>query len=245
MIDIRNSVYVGHLGPIPLYLHWSALFLCFIAWRWASAGTEFNLTAGIAVLVVLIFGIVLHELGHGLAGLMLARREAEKALLIILWAMGGLCVQGGRDGRPWKELIIVLAGPAVSLVLWQACALTNEYLFLHHPDLLYDEARMPTVLGLLLGYGEVINLMLLIFNMLPIYPLDGGQASYNLLKMLLRNYDLARKISFTVSIGFAAWWVLGPVLLEGQQPTGWTLFGGVFMVYLLHNAYLSLFVYRR
>ena len=34
MIDIRNSVYVGHLGPIPLYLHWSALFLCVLAWQW-------------------------------------------------------------------------------------------------------------------------------------------------------------------------------------------------------------------
>jgi Zn-dependent protease len=243
MIDVRNSVYVGHLGPIPLYIHWSAFILCYFAWQWAGGGSDFDLRAGIAILAMLIVGIVLHELGHGLAGLLLARREAEKALLIILWALGGLCVQGGRDNRPWKELIIVLAGPAVSLVLWLGCEATFTYLHEHQRQVIVN-GRELTVLGLLLGYGAEINKMLLIFNLLPIYPLDGGQATYNLLKMTLRNYDWARTISFAGSVGFAVWWVLSRMQDSGGL-NGSVVFSALFMTFLLYNAYLALFVFRR
>jgi Zn-dependent protease len=263
VIDPRNSLYVGHLGPIPLYLHWSFLILLLLAWQWV--GTTASPVIIISFLLVLLSGIILHELGHGLTSYALARDASGRSILIVLWAMGGVCFSQ-REGRPWKELLIVLAGPAVSLALLLvgyaslvALAQTSpETLGIHsvHADAFIAEVNACTLspftygapkflstTGVLLWLLLMINKMLLIFNMLPIYPLDGGQALHNVLKMSLKDYDLARKISFALSIALAAayyFWRMQNT--PGHQPD---LYLAVLLGFLLYNAYNALFIYRR
>jgi len=246
VIDYRNALYVGHLGPIPLYLHWTALLLVYMAWQWSGVGNDLYL---LTVFVGVLAGsIVLHELGHGLTAIALAKHEAEKAMVIVLWAFGGVCIQQQREGHPWKEIAIVLAGPAVSLALWLGCMGTWAYLRQHHPEIVIKDLndqvlylQSLTIVGVLLVLGQTMNLALLVFNMLPIYPFDGGQAVHNGLKLMMKDYDLARKISFTISLLAAAAYVSWRFSLE--QQLDFFLIG--LIGFMLYNGYIALFVYRR
>lgn len=203
MFDQRNSVYLGHLAAIPIYVHWSAFVLVLLAWQWSSGGGPVDPVYVTLFTIILVLAILLHELGHGL----MAKVLGAFGVRITLWAMGGLC-SSMRDSLPRREILILAAGPAVSFLLaglsYGALHLIGEYA----PEWLQTASGRRTLLfdGLVLGY--VINLILGIFNILPIFPLDGGQIVFNTLRLFL---DLRRTIALTLSIGvvfalaFLAW----------------------------------------
>jgi len=183
----RGSYYLGNVGPMPIYVHPSALLLVFLSFYWA----QWNISIGVCILIALVVGITLHELGHGLAALV----QGARGVTVTLWAMGGVC-QSQRDsiGRPWREVIILAAGPAVSFLLAWSALLIGDVLAMTVPGSLVDNAdRWPadmilehwgrlqnsTMLAMVLLYMFWVNMVLGIFNCLPIFPLDGGQILYN------------------------------------------------------------------
>jgi Zn-dependent protease len=188
----RESWYIGDLAGIPIFVHWTVAFLAFSAWSSSGGG---GLDGFIITIVALISGIVLHELGHGL----MARRLGAFGLTITLWAFGGLCESRRDSARIGREIAIVAAGPLVSLALWLGTAYGLHALVQWWPALVVHRGDL-TLLGEFLAVAAQVNLMLLIFNMLPIFPLDGGQLTYYGALLATRNQLLARQISLTLAV---------------------------------------------
>lgn len=195
MQNLRQTAwYVGDLVGIPLFLHWTVLLLAYNAWR-MSGGAGGGVDTFIIVLVVLLSGIVLHELGHGL----MARVLGARGLTITLWAFGGLCESRRDSSKIGHEIAIVAAGPAVSLALWLGSDGLLNYLAQVRPALILGPGGL-TMLGEFLAVSASINFMLLLFNMMPIFPLDGGQLTFYTLLAVTRNHLLARKISLSLAV---------------------------------------------
>lgn len=138
------------------------------------------------VLGHLFLAIGLHELGHA----MVARANGATGITITFWAFGGVC-SSQRMSRPWSDLAIVIAGPLVSFILAASFAFGIAVINLYDPipgQLWAQGYLQDDLLGyafFILKYGVLLNVSLGIFNCLPIYPMDGGQATYNILHIFL------------------------------------------------------------
>jgi Zn-dependent protease len=228
MLTPRESVYLCHLGAIPLYAHWTALFMVLMSWNWSDG----DMSRFAIYLFVLVTGILLHELGHGL----MARALGAFGITITLWAFGGLC-QSSRDPRPTRELLIVAAGPAVSLLLAGLGWVVGSVLYTHAPEIMM---RTP-LLAVFIDVWIWINLIMGIFNLLPIYPLDGGQLVYNTVWGVTGREGTARAITWPVAVvtGIAVLAASLHFLHNGRISASflWTLF---LVLFLLWQAYAYL-----
>jgi Zn-dependent protease/CBS domain-containing protein len=150
--------------------------------------------------------IVLHEFGH----ITMARRFGVRTPDVILLPIGGVARLERIPEEPREELLIALAGPAVTvaiiMLLFLASLLGGQYL--RYRDPLADDVPF---LVRLLG----ANLMVLLFNLIPAFPLDGGRV---LRALLSRRLGLARgtRIAGAIGQGFAL--LLGTYGLVGDQP---------------------------
>ena len=129
----------------------------------------------VAVAAVLLFfaSIVLHELGHALA----ARREGIATTAIDLWFFGGIAKLSRDTDSPGAEFKIAGAGPAVTAVVCAICvglaAALADGAALDVMLLSDDVVASPAVA--LLGFLALWNGALLVFNLIPAFPLDGGR----------------------------------------------------------------------
>jgi Zn-dependent protease len=115
-----------------------------------------------------LFAIVLlHEFGHAFA----TRQVGGTADRILLWPFGGIAYVK-TPPRPKAYLWAILAGPLVNVVLWPVFYFLSNYYGLH--DMVTDHELSRTIARFLREL-YVINTILIIFNLLPIYPMDGGQ----------------------------------------------------------------------
>jgi Zn-dependent protease len=151
------------LAGIQVYLHWTWLLIAYFEIVNRVNRYQSMIWNGIEYLA--LFGIVLmHEFGHALA----CRQVGGQANRIMLWPLGGVAfVQP--PPRPGALLWCIAAGPLVNFVL--APITLMAYWFASRAGLGDD---CPDFEQFLLSIA-IINLVLLVFNLLPIYPLDGGQ----------------------------------------------------------------------
>lgn len=172
LMNVQNgSLRLGRLLGVDVFVHWSWLIggALIVLWqrRDRPAGLQHPLGFDIAVYLCLFCIVLLHEFGHALA----CKSVGGKAERIVLWPLGGVAYVSPPP-RPGAMLWSIGAGPLVNVVLipvtlaiWLlAAAFTGGPLL---------EATGTAVQFTF--YLAVVNLVLLIFNMLPIYPLDGGQ----------------------------------------------------------------------
>ena len=150
---------------IDVFLHWS-WFLVALYEIEIRKGLYSSINWNVLEYVTLFLIVLLHEFGHAFA----CRSVGGKANLIVLWPLGGVAYVSPPQ-RPGAQLWSIVAGPLVNVVLfpilsvlWWASGSNwgddlNQYIFSIWK----------------------INLTLLIFNLLPIYPLDGGQILRSLL----------------------------------------------------------------
>jgi Zn-dependent protease len=117
---------------------------------------------GFAAALLLFLCVLLHELGHSLT----ARRFGIPVARLVLFMFGGVAELSAAPKRPMVELAVALAGPVVSGLLAVVCWLAA--------DLLPPSAAAGTA-ALLLRYLAVINTGIILFNLLPGFPLDGGR----------------------------------------------------------------------
>jgi Zn-dependent protease len=159
----NGSFRLFRVAGITVYLHWTWLLVAYF--EIGNRGNRYQSMTWNAIEYVALFGIVLlHEFGHALA----CRQVGGKADRIMLWPLGGVAfVQP--PPRPGALLWSIAAGPLVNVVLVPVTAMA--YIGAKAGGL---EADYPDLVTLL-GWIASINAGLLIFNMLPIYPLDGGQ----------------------------------------------------------------------
>jgi Zn-dependent protease len=155
-----------------------------------------------AFLTLVLFSIVLlHELGHSVA----AQRYGVKVHDIVLLPIGGVARLEKMPDRPAQELVVALAGPAVNLIL---AVILGPVLFvmLSASGVFANGFDLPSLTrpGLLnfVTFLFGVNVSLLLFNMLPAFPMDGGRALRALLAMKLP-YARATTIAVTVGRLFA------------------------------------------
>lgn len=170
-----GSFRLFRVAGINVYLHWSWLLLAYILIVLRPFGDDFNHTTSLWVVLecLTVLGIVLlHEFGHALA----CRSVGGVADRIVLWPLGGIAYVAPPP-RPGPTLWSIAAGPLVNLLLVPATLLALLVAF-------GWKAEWPDVYK----YVVIItfaNLLQLLFNLLPIYPLDGGQILQSILWIFL------------------------------------------------------------
>jgi Zn-dependent protease len=139
----------------------------------ASDAAAYGLAVGAAALFFV--SLIAHELGHALA----ARRFGIQTEGIDLWLLGGVA-RLSRDSRtPKEEFVVAAAGPFVTLVI--AAIAVGVGLIIGSPQELWDAAlitgdEQTTTAGLaIVGWLAFVNAALLLFNLVPAFPLDGGR----------------------------------------------------------------------
>ena len=235
MFSPRDGIYVGHLGPIPLYVHWSALIMVVMVSRWANTPSGFDVPLFLLLLTVLLMGIVLHELGHGL----MAKALGAFGISITLWAFGGLC-SSTRDLLPRRELLIIAAGPAVSFLLAGIGWVGVEYIQQVQPAWALDDYGNPSIVTLFLYFTMVINLWMGLFNILPIYPLDGGQIVYHLAHLVTGKQLVARQVGLTLAVFGAVGFLAYHLHTNGNQFDTGMMYATALMGYLVYQAFVYL-----
>jgi len=193
---MKGALPIFRLAGIRVYLHFTwfivaALEVTRFAYRYHNpiwAGLEY----------CALFGVVLlHEFGHALA----CRQTGGEVDTIVLWPLGGIAFVKP-PARPGAYLWSIAAGPLVNVILFPVFTLFAFVLIkLHwktvHPDF-YQFVRTLWFM----------NAMLLFFNLLPVYPLDGGQILRGLLWLKIgpiRSLKTASIIGFGGAILFALW----------------------------------------
>lgn len=172
MLPARSGSFrLFQLFGIQVYMHWTWLLLVFMA---AQLSNRYTNKTWVVVDYMALFGIVLmHEFGHSLA----CRSVGGQARLIALWPLGGVAyVQP--PARPGALLWSIVAGPLVNVVLVPITMILWMWAQAAGSLLTADAQQFIKTLAF-------INVALLVFNLIPIYPLDGGQIVQALLWFLV------------------------------------------------------------
>lgn len=186
----QNSIRLGRIAGIDLYLHWSWFVVALI--EIGSRAGRYTTWIWNVFEYLALFGIVLlHEFGHALA----CRQVGGTANRIMLWPLGGVAYVDPPQ-RPGAMLWSIAAGPLVNVALLLPLgALGGRYLL---PELMGQGAPQSDI-AVLLATVLWLNCILLVFNILPIYPLDGGQILRSLLWFALGR---ARSLAVATVLGF-------------------------------------------
>jgi Zn-dependent protease len=214
---------LGNVAGIGVYIHWS--FWLLPVWILLSAHGGLGGALSSVLFVFAIFGcVVLHELGHAL----MARHFNIGTRDITLYPIGGVASLERIPKQPSQELAIALAGPAVNVVIAAALFVLLLVVGVGTQGLVFTFAGGSFLVNLLL-----VNVALVVFNMLPAFPMDGGRVLRALLAMRLP-YLRATEIAVRVGQGVAI--VLGLVGLF----TGGTIVFVALFVFLAAQAELSM-----
>jgi Zn-dependent protease len=186
---------LGDLAGIGVYIHWS--FWILPAWLLLSSlRAGGGLAAGLwtIALVFAVFGcVVLHELGHAL----MARRFGVGTHDITLYPIGGVARLERMPSKPSQELAIALAGPAVNVVI--AGALLIGFVL---AGVGWQVGALNFLEGSFLANLMWINVALVVFNLLPAFPMDGGRVLRAFLAMTM-DYVSATTVAARVGQGVA------------------------------------------
>ena len=204
---MRWSFHIARIAGIDVKIHATfILFLAFIAFMHHAVGGFPEAVRGVVFVLLVFLCVLLHEFGHALA----ARRYGIKTPDITLLPIGGVARLERMPEHPWQEVVVALAGPAVNVVL--AAFLL---LFVGVTMGFFDLAALEHVGVGLPAKLLVVNILLVVFNMIPAFPMDGGRVLRALLAMKM-NY--ARATHIAASIGQAAAFAFAFYGLIKSQP---------------------------
>jgi Zn-dependent protease len=224
-----RSIRIARIAGIPVGV--SPLWLIIVGLITWSLGASYypgevhgitpvaSYALGLASALLLFASILAHEFGHALV----ARRRGMKIEEIDLWLLGGMARMSGQPKTAGDELRFALAGPAVTAVvaaLFGALALALP-------------GSAPAGLRALVGYQVQINLLILGFNLVPAFPLDGGRVARAL--MWHHSGDIVAATNRAAGLGRTFGYLLigsGMLLAFGGAPGGlWLAAIGVFLVF--------------
>lgn len=151
---------------------------------------------GVVLMILLFTCVTLHELGHSIAAQVFGIPVRE----IVLLPLGGVALISRNPDKPLHELIIALAGPAVNVViaaiLFVATGATLRATILDGRGTLGELISQPSLETLLL-WLLAANITLVVFNMIPAFPLDGGRVFRAILAMFI-GFPRATRIASAV-----------------------------------------------
>lgn len=214
----RRGIRLFRLAGVDVYLHW--FWFLFGAFEIVSRAKAYSSIIWNVLEYLSLFVIVLlHEYGHALV----CRQVGGTANEILLWPLGGMAYVIPPQ-RPGATLWSSAAGPLVNvqllLVFTPAAVIVDQSLKL--------AKTAPNIHSFLLTlFG--MNGLLLVFNLLPIYPLDGGQIIRSLLWYFIGR---ARSLMVVVAIGFAC--VAGLLGLAALRRSFWI---GIIALFILSSCW--------
>lgn len=224
---MNANIELGRIAGIRIGVHWSWLIVfVLIVWTLASgvfpsqnpALSNGTYIAMAIVAAVVFFGsLLLHELGHAIQ----ARREGVEIEGITLWLFGGVAQFKGMFPSAGAEFRIAIAGPLVSLGLGILFVVVAVF------------AGLPGAADGVVAWLGYINLTLLVFNMLPALPLDGGRVLRSGLWYFKGDFPWATRIAADIARGFGYLFIgAGLVLLIFQSSFSgaWLAFIGWFLL---------------
>jgi Zn-dependent protease len=215
------SLKLGRLFGIPVYLHSTLVLLP--AWVvYSNSGSGWPTTSLMLAVVTVVFGcVLLHEFGHAL----MARWFGVKTRDVTLYPIGGVARLERMAERPVEEIFIALAGPAVNVVI--AALLTPliiAFAVLVGPPMgalgvsLEDPALVWAAKFCYLLWA--MNIGLVIFNMIPAFPMDGGRVFR---AVLAHFFGLVRGTEIAVPIGIAVIFFVALVAVGASALTSGTI----------------------
>jgi Zn-dependent protease/CBS domain-containing protein len=174
----RGGVPIARIAGIRVSADWSVLLICALlaygvaggAVPEAVPGTPVWLAwiVGIVAALLLIASLTAHELGHAL----LARRRGVAVEGIKLWLFGGVAQMKGDWVTGRTEMLVAAIGPAVTLLLTGAFVACSWLLI---------AIGAPPLVIVVAEWLAAVNLVLLLFNLIPAFPLDGGRILHGFL----------------------------------------------------------------
>ena len=186
---------LGKFAGIDVYVH--ATFLLLIGWvgysHWLEHRNWGEVLNGILFILALFVCVILHEYGHALT----ARKYGIKTRDITLYPIGGVARLERMPEKPIEELWVALMGPAVNVVI---AAGLFAYLYLTSSLVPLNELTIAS--GNFLERLMTVNLSLVLFNLIPAFPMDGGRVLRALLAMRM-DYVRATQIAATIGQGMA------------------------------------------
>lgn len=169
MTGLQKGIRVATIAGIPVYLHvsWFVIF-GLVAWslsqgyfpaRYPDLPLATYWAKGLAASLLLFASVLAHELGHALA----ARRYQIGIASITLFIFGGLASLEEDPRTPGAEFWVAIAGPATSVLVAGGCAAVAAVLPPASP------------VAAVMAYVAFLNVVLVVFNLVPAFPLDGGR----------------------------------------------------------------------
>ena len=200
---MRWSFGIGRIAGVRIQLH--VTFIAYIAWVAVMQGIatgDPGRALSTAALLLAVFGcVLLHELGHALA----ARRYGIRTRDIVLLPIGGVARLHRMPEKPLQEIVVAIAGPLVNVVLVGILlAMLGGLGNLPEPGTLRT-GPLETLLW--------VNMMMVAFNLVPAFPMDGGRVLRAVLAMQLP-YARATRIAAGVGQGIALLFGIGGLIFN-------------------------------
>jgi Zn-dependent protease/CBS domain-containing protein len=223
---MNGNLTLGRIGGVRVRIHWS-LLVVFALIVWSLAATVFpsqnpehsdgtHLVMAVAAALLFFASVLLHELGHAWQ----ARRDGLEIDGITLWIFGGVAQFKGAFPNAGAEFRIAIAGPLVTLVL------SGGFMLL-------ALAGFPNAVDGVAAWLGFINLTLLVFNLIPALPLDGGRVLRAVLWRARGDLGWATRLAAEIGMGFGYLFIALGVLMfivEGSFSGAWLAFIGWFLL---------------
>jgi Zn-dependent protease len=238
-----SSLQLGRIFGIRIGVDVSWFFVLFlIIWSLtdyyedAALGSNAFVLATVSALLFFV-SILLHELGHAVVAI----RNGIPISGIDLWLFGGVAKLERDTDSPGVEFRVAVAGPLVTLAIAAVCFGLGA--LISSPEQLLEGATLDTDVGsqatAVLGYLMSINVLVLLFNLIPGFPLDGGRIARAIAWKL--SGDRNRATRFAAVLGRGAGWLMvgaGIVMFVSGNWIGgiWLGFIGIFLAQAARSA---------
>ena len=214
---------------ITVYLHWLWFILAIYEMQQRKEAYRGSLVWNALEFLSLFAIVLLHEFGHALA----CKSVGGRADRIVLWPFGGVAYVDP-PMRPGPMLWSIVAGPLVNVIL---IPVTTGLYYLAQT---YGSPTVSSNVLLYLYNVSAINILLLLFNILPIYPLDGGKILWALLWFIL---GMGRSLMIASVVGIIG--ASGLALFALYSANTWLILIAIYAAFLAYSGFKTAAQIRR
>jgi Zn-dependent protease len=232
--DLRFSLFGTHVRVSP----WFWLISAALGWGLAMGDDTRTGIMYLAIWVACVFvSVLLHEFGHVWTGRIFGSHGH-----IVLHSFGGLAIGSSELSRGWQRFLVFFAGPLIQFVLFGAVVLAA--VLLQMPSNL-GAPEWQSFGGQTLIFLMVINLFWPLINLLPVWPLDGGQMSREIFTAVTPQNGLYISLGVSAAVaGLAALYFVFPEMfnrfLPVPLPIGRSLYTAIFFAFLCFQSVMVL-----